>query len=326
MNHKFPILIVEDNPVSRRLLERILCKAGYRVTSAENGQEALDLFEKKFFPIVLTDWMMPEVDGLELCRILRKRAFESYVYIILLTAKDSRRDIIMGLEAGADDYLTKPFDRAELIARLRTSIRILKLEESLKKANEKIRIMSVIDPLTGCYNRVFMTKCLSQEIQKAKRYRRTFSIIFCDIDRFKAINDIYGHQIGDSILKEFAQCIMAHIRKDVDILFRYGGDEFLIILPETDIKGAYSLAERLRKTVHQETFMANGKQIHITSSFGVTEFDPARSDEESSPEALISQADKYLYKAKEEGRDSVAFLTPGPYCTTSRPEAVGSLR
>ena len=308
MNPKFPILIAEDNPVSRRLLEKVLHKAGYEVASVENGRKALDLFDERFFPIVLSDWMMPEIDGLELCRVIRDRAFEGYVYIILLTAKNAKDDIIMGLKAGADDYLTKPFDRAELIARLNTGTRILKLEESLKKANEKIRIMSITDSLTGCYNRAFMTQYLSQEIQKAKRYKHALSLILCDIDRFKTINDTYGHQTGDSVLKEFVQCIMGHIRKDVDMLFRYGGDEFLIALPETGIKGAYILAERLGKAVSQKVIQVHGRQIHITSSFGVAGLDPSTPDEESSPETLISRADKCLYEAKEKGRDSVSFF------------------
>ncbi|MCD6152433.1 MAG: diguanylate cyclase [Syntrophobacterales bacterium] len=303
MNHNFPVLIAEDDPVSRILLKKILHKAGYEVTSVENGRKALDLFNDKSFPVILTDWMMPEIDGLELCRIIRNKAFEGYIYIILLTAKDSKDDIVKGLEAGADDYLTKPFNRAELLARLNTAIRILKLEESLKKANEEIRIISITDPLTGCYNRAFMTQCLSQEIQRARRYNHAFSLILCDIDKFKIINDTYGHQTGDKILEEFTQCIMMSIRNDIDMLFRYGGDEFLIALPETDIKGACTLAERLRESVSQKRITAQEKQIRITSSFGVTDFDPTTTDEEISSETLISRADKCLYKAKKEGRN-----------------------
>jgi len=143
MNHLFPILLAEDNPVSRKLLEKTLVKAGHEVTSVENGRKALELFNEEFFPIVLTDWMMPEMDGLQLCRAIRKNASPGYVFIILLTAKDSKDDIISGLEAGADDYLTKPFNHAELIARLQTGKRILELERSLKRANEEIRILSI---------------------------------------------------------------------------------------------------------------------------------------------------------------------------------------
>ena len=150
-----------------------------------------------------------------------------------------------------------------------------------------------------------MAQCLSQEIQRAKRYNHAFSSILCDIDKFKIINDTYGHQTGDSVLEEFAQCIMGSIRKDIDMLFRYGGDEFLIVLPETDIKDAYILAERLREVVSQKVITAQGKQIHITSSFGVTGFDPATPNEKISSETLISRADKHLYEAKEEGKNNV---------------------
>ena len=301
----FPILIVEDNPVSRRLLEKTLIKAGHEVTSVENGRKALELFNEKFFPIVLTDWMMPELDGLELCRAIRKDTSKGYVFIVLLTAKDSKDDIVSGLEAGADDYLTKPPNHSELIARIKTGIRILELERSLKKANEEIRILSITDPLTGCYNRGYMTERLPQEIRRAKRYRHSLSLVLCDIDHFKRLNDTYGHQVGDRILKEFVQWIIPSIRNGVDWLARYGGEEFLIVIPETDIKGACYTAERLRRIISQKAIKIQGKRIHITASFGVTGLDPDTPDEKISPEAMINQADKYLYQAKQEGRNSV---------------------
>lgn len=150
--HNFPILIVEDNAVSRKLLEKALIKAGHEVVSAENGREALEIFNGKFFPIILTDWLMPEMNGIELCKTIRESSTERYVFIILLTAKDSKDDIVLGLEAGADDYLTKPINNAELMARLNTGKRILELESSLKEANEEIKLLSITDPLTGCYN------------------------------------------------------------------------------------------------------------------------------------------------------------------------------
>ena len=167
MSDNFPILIAEDDPVSRSLLEKILIKAGNKVVSVDNGQKALALLNEKFFPIILTDWMMPEMDGLELCRAIRKNTYPGYVFIVLLTAKDSKDDIIRGLGAGADDYLTKPFSHAELVARLNTGKRLLRLEKSLKDANEEIRILSITDPLTGSYNRGYLTKRLPQEIKRA---------------------------------------------------------------------------------------------------------------------------------------------------------------
>ena len=273
------------------------------VVSVENGQKALELFNDKFFPIVLTDWMMPEMDGLELCRAIRKNTYPGYVFIILLTAKDSKDDIIRGLRAGADDYLTKPFSHAELIARLNTGKRVLELERSLKDANEEIRILSITDPLTGTYNRGYMTERLPQEIKRARRYSRALSIILCDIDHFKKVNDTYGHLVGDRVLKDFAQCIRHSIRQDVDWTARYGGEEFLIVLPETDVNGASVMAERLKSELSQRVTETQGKQISITASFGVTGFGPDTPDEMISPEAMVSKADKYLYQAKREGRN-----------------------
>jgi two-component system cell cycle response regulator len=305
MLDNFPILIAEDDPVSRKLLEKILVKAGNKVVSVENGQKALELFNDNFFPIVLTDWMMPGMDGLELCRAIRKNTYPGYVFIILLTAKDSKDDIIRGLGAGADDYLTKPFSHAELVARLNTGKRVLELERSLKDANEEIRILSITDPLTGTYNRGYLTERLPQEIKRARRYGRVLSIILCDIDHFKKVNDTYGHLVGDRVLKDLAQFIRHSIRHDVDWTARYGGEEFLIVLPETDVKGASVMAERLQSELSQRVTETQGKKISITASFGVAGFGPDTPDEMISPEAMINKADKYLYQAKREGRNRV---------------------
>ncbi len=299
----FPILIVEDNYISRKYLEKILKNAGYTVTSVENGRRAFELFKKKFFPIVLTDWMMPEMSGLELCEAIRQNPNKGYVFIVLLTAKDSKQDIITGLEAGADDYITKPINYAELIARLDSGMRILALEKNLREANEKVQILSITDPLTGCFNRGYMMKKLMQEINRVKRYGHPLSLIFCDIDHFKNINDTYGHQAGDFVLKKFCKCIHHSIRGELDWVSRYGGEEFLIILPETDLEGAYCVAERIRKLVAQKEIKWKERIIHLTASFGVTAVDGASFEKEITLDALIQQADKNLYQSKHEGRN-----------------------
>jgi diguanylate cyclase (GGDEF)-like protein len=248
--------------------------------------------------------MMPEMDGIALCRAIRNHASPGYVYIVFLTAKDSRDDIIAGLEAGADDYLTKPFHPTELMARLTTGKRILELERSLKMANEEIRILSITDHLTGCFNRGYMTSHLPEELNRASRYGHPLSLIMCDIDRFKNVNDSRGHLAGDSVLRLVVDFIHEALRKDIDWAVRYGGEEFLIVLPETDREGAWAVAERLRQEMATKPIAIGDQEIAITASFGLASFDPGM-DKEPSAEALIREADQYLYQAKKEGRNKV---------------------
>lgn len=307
----YPILIVEDNPVSRKLLEKTLKKGGYEVMSASTGEEALKKLKKKFFPIIITDWIMPGMDGVELCRRIRTMDLPGYVFIILLTAKDTKEDIIEGLEAGADDYLTKPLNFPELKARLKSGFRILELEKSLKKANEEIRLLSITDPLTGCYNRYFLMERLQHEIMRAKRYQHELAVVMCDIDHFKKVNDLYGHQVGDLVLKSFSKTISSAIRKDVDWVARYGGEEFLVVLPETDWQGAMAVAERLRSLVAEVKTPTDHGDIKITASFGVAGFGRSVPNECVSLEQLINAADAYMYLAKREGRNRVKG---GPLC------------
>lgn len=305
MYTSYPILLVEDNPTSRKMLEKILVKEGFAVTVAENGKEALALFRERFFPIVLTDWLMPEMEGPDLCKAIRNEKSKGYVYIVLLTAKDSKNDTISGLESGVDDYLTKPVDHAELIARLKNGLRILDLEKSLKEANEEIRILSITDSLTGIYNRGYLSERLPQEIKRSIRYKRSLSLILCDIDHFKSVNDNFGHLAGDTILKGFVDCLTASIRDQIDWTARYGGEEFLLVLPETDFLGARHLAERLRVVVSDKCYTIDGKEIRITASFGVSGFSPDMHIKNLSVDDMLKHVDNYLYKAKNGGRNRV---------------------
>ncbi len=302
----FSILIVDDDPVSRLLLEKILKKEGFKVCSAEDGVQALDIFKRQYIPIVLTDWMMPKMNGLELCRALRSIDSPGYIFIIIITAKDSKEDIVHGLEAGADDYVSKPFHHAELLARIRTGIRILELEKSLRKANKEIRRLSITDPLTGCFNRGYLMDFLPKEIKRSIRYNHPLSIIMCDIDHFKNVNDTYGHQAGDIALKSFVKILNSSVREGSDWLARYGGEEFLMVLPETDLEGAIDTAERLRKRVAKNRIeIGEDKKITITASFGVATFNPVDTKKEITSDSLINMADNMLYKAKSEGRNRV---------------------
>ena len=301
----FPILLAEDDIISRRLFEKILAREGFAVTSVANGREALELSRREFFPIILTDWQMPEMEGPELCRAIREENPDRYVFIIMLTSKGSKDDIISGLGAGADDYLTKPAHPAELVARLKTGIRILELERSLKAAVDEIHLMSITDSLTGVYNRGYINEHLPQEVRRAHRYGRELSLLMCDIDHFKNVNDTYGHLAGDVVLKSFGQCLVSNIRQQVDWAGRYGGEEFLIVLPETDLDGAMVLAERIRKAVETTPIRTSGEEIRITASFGVSGFSPGACKAVVSPETLLQDVDNRLYRAKKEGRNCI---------------------
>jgi diguanylate cyclase (GGDEF)-like protein len=307
MENQIPILIVEDEKVTRKLLEKKLTKEGYAVVAVDNGIKALEKLKETFFRIVISDWLMPGLDGLGLCRAIRKKEWGGYVFIIILTHKNSKDDIVSGLEAGADDYLTKPFHHAELIARINSGIRIINLEQSLRFANEEIRLLSITDSLTGCFNRSYFNERFPIELTRAKRYRHPLSLIICDIDHFKNINDNYGHQAGDVVLKEFAAMIMASIRDKVDWIVRYGGEEFLIILPETDTGGAQILAERLRERITEKTIIASGHAISVTACFGSTCLNPDSESKLYTQESIIKAADALLYEAKESGRNRVCF-------------------
>ena len=305
MRPSFPVLIAEDDPVSRKLLEKTLSKEGYDVVTAENGRKAFETFEERFFPIVITDWMMPEMDGLDLIKTIRRKERAGYVFIFLLTAKSSKEDIIAGLGAGADDYLTKPFNRGELMARLKTATRILELEESLKRANKEIHVLSITDALTGCFNRAYMDKTLPKEVKRCLRYKRPLSLIMGDIDHFKLVNDTYGHQTGDEILRRFVTCLNREIRKEIDWICRYGGEEFLLVFPETDFDSAMGLAERLRVNVSEMLIDFEERKDSITVSFGVTGLPATMKNHDISHEEIIGLADRFLYEAKETGRNRI---------------------
>jgi two-component system cell cycle response regulator len=312
---RYSVLVVEDHPATRRLLEMQLSKAGYRVKSAGNGREALALLAADPCPLVLTDWMMPEMDGVELCRALRAQEGQGYVYLILLTGRDGLDDVVQGLEAGADDYLTKPVHPAELMARLKTGRRILELEHHLQEKNREIARLAVTDALTGLYNRRYLTEKLPLELKRAARYHHPLSVILCDIDHFKRVNDTFGHQVGDEVLKEFARRLTGATRKGVDWAARYGGEEFLLVLPETDLHGSLAVAERLRRLMAHQTMTSSAGEITCTASFGVASWEGERAGDASDAAArLLQEADRCLYSAKEAGRNRVAglLLAPAP--------------
>ena len=305
MNTYFPILLAEDEAVSRNVMVKHLTKAGYDVTAVKNGRQALEAFEKKFYPFILTDWIMPEMDGLELCRAIREQRDRGYVYMILLTNKDSKDDIILGLEAGADDYLTKPVYFVELTARINNGMRVLELERNLKKAGQEIYHLTITDSLTGAYNRRYLNEQLPGAIDQALQQTYPLSLVLCDIDHFKKVNDTYGHLIGDVVLRSFVRIIRDTVNDQKDWVVRYGGEEFLLVLPDTDVAGARELSQMLREFVAQATIKASGHDINITASFGLAGVGGLDNANNITPENLLNLADEHLYRAKNEGRNRV---------------------
>ena len=302
----FPILIAEDNALLRRILEANLREIGYDVVAAADGREALKILTRGNYPLIITDWVMPGLDGPQLCRAVRNLALDHYTYIILLTSQDSKESVIKGLEAGADEYLVKPVDPAELTVRLNTARRILDLESSLKQSLEENRRLSMRDPLTGIYNRRYLDDRLSQEIKRTFRYERSLSVVMFDIDHFKRVNDTYGHHAGDQVLRGCAECAQSGVRENIDWLARYGGEEFVMVLPETDLTGAMIVAERLRVLIESHVTTVRGESLSVTASFGVASFNPPDQKEDLTvAETLLDCADNCLYQAKGEGRNRV---------------------
>jgi len=300
----FPVLIADDNDLQRTVLEYSLKKSGHDVMAAADGRQAIEIFKSGYYPIIITDWLMPHMSGLELCRTIRDNYQDQFTYVILHSSRDSKNDIETAMEAGIDEYLVKPVDPTELALRLATARRVLKLEQTLRRQLEEARQNATTDSLTRLYNRGFLDERLPMEVKRAMRYDRPLSVIFSDIDHFKAINDTYGHRTGDEVLQGFACRIKGNVREEVDWLARYGGEEFVLILPETDLDGAMIVASRLQRAVASTPLDVAAGQIGITASFGAASFSPAgKIDAGQMALELLGRADRCLYAAKEGGRN-----------------------
>lgn len=299
------ILVAGDDPVSLSVLGKYLEQEGYSYVSAKTGQEALSLFNTHHFSIVISDWLNPEMDGTTLCRGIRRHTRDYYTFIILLTSQNSPKSLIEGLESGADDYIVKPVNPAELRARLKGYRRILDLEDSLRQSLSEIRELSIHDPLTGAFNRGYFDRQLGHEIGRAYRYQHPLSLILCDLDHFKLINDVYGHQTGDEVLKRCVQNINKSIRHNIDWVARYGGEEFVITLPETDAAGCSVVAERIRERIAFNPDRAEGSMLKISASFGAVTLVPESLTGPVSAADLVQRADICLYLAKQTGRNRV---------------------
>jgi diguanylate cyclase (GGDEF)-like protein len=313
------ILIAEDDPVSRRILQTFLVKWGFEVVVAEDGTQALALLERLDFPrLAVLDWMMPGLEGPQVCERIRKESNRAYVYILLLTARNQKEDILKGLESGADDYLTKPFDAQELRARLHVGQRILDLQDNLIAAQEELLFRATHDALTGIANRSVILDTLHRERSRQMREGGSFGIVLMDLDHFKYVNDQYGHLCGDAVLQETSRRVTQCVRP-YDTVGRYGGEEFLIVVPSSDAMGTLGLAERIRKAIEAKPVSTDAGAISLTASLGV-----AASTEEAPLEAraLLQSADDALYRAKDHGRNRSELAAPADLASKAAPDSV----
>ena len=298
------VLVAEDDPVFRHLLESWLLRWNYQVTAVENGMDAWNVLQQAHAPqMAILDWMMPSMDGVELCRRIRGAQNGPYRYLLLLTAKQDTQDIVAGLDAGADDYLTKPFNVDELRARVRSGKRILDLQDALLRAHEAVQYEAAHDPLTGLWNRGAIMDLLQRETQRHQRTGSALGLVMADLDYFKKINDTHGHLAGDAVLREVSRRLTASVRS-YDFIGRYGGEEFLVILPSCNPVDLSTGAERLRSAIENRQIEIPGGQILATISIGAASA-PMANETSTEFEALLRAADEALYLAKGKGRNRV---------------------
>jgi two-component system cell cycle response regulator len=288
------ILIAEDDTTTRLIFGATLRKMGHTVTAVEDGGKAWKAWQQEEYSLLISDWIMPEIDGLELCKRIRAQPSLQYTYIILLTSMDGKGSYLEGMDAGADDFITKPFDEEQLAARLRVAERIIAL-------HQKLHIQATHDHLTGMWNRAAIMGHLRGEVERARRQSSHMGVIIADLDYFKRINDTYGHRTGDAVLQEAARRMQLALRP-YDRLGRYGGEEFLIIASDCDLSQTTALAERIRSFMSTEPVKDQFSEIFVTVSLGIA-IGSGQAGEDAG--ALVAIADEALYRAKKAGRNRI---------------------
>jgi diguanylate cyclase (GGDEF)-like protein len=300
---QFKILVAEDSTLYTRMVKETLSSQPCALLFAKDGREAIDLFAEHLPQLVITDWVMPKIDGLELCRRIRADFPDVYSHLMLLTSNDEKESVITGLQAGADDYLSKPFHAGELVARVNVGRRMVELQRAIQVKNRQLEEMALTDGLTGLPNRRAIDVWAPREISAALRYEFPMWVVMADLDFFKKINDTYGHSGGDRVLQGFAEILKKNTRSS-DICGRVGGEEFLLALTHVEQSHVGPVLERIRINVEQQEFLFQGEIIRVTASFGVAGLDPENPSDFAS---LIAGADAALYAAKRKGRNRVEF-------------------
>lgn len=312
-NENRTVLIVDDQVANLKILLTFLQDHGYKVRIAESAKRALQVLEDYTPDCILLDIMMPEVNGFELCRELQKRHETAGIPVIFMSALDAVEDKVRGFESGGVDYITKPFQDIEVLARLNTHITLRRQKLELERIQaelllqtERLERLAITDELTGLHNRRCLKLILDREYQRGIRHHSDLSCLALDLDHFKQVNDTYGQDVGDTVLQRFASILMDNIRSS-DSCFRIGGEEFIILLPQTDLHGALKTAEKIRIAVENEQF--NGVDHTITVSIGLStssQHQPVKNEE------LLHSADSALYRAKQKGRNRTELPTMPP--------------
>lgn len=300
---KARVLVVDDDRGNTERMRTLLTEDGHEVDMAHDGVEALERIKSVPPDLVVLDVMMPKMNGLELCRIIKSTLSDRFLPVILVTIKDDIDSKVQGLKIGADDYLGKPYNPTELKARVQSLVRIKQLQDRIDGKRKELEELSYTDGLTGLYNHRFMQQRLAEEFRRAQRFNDPLTCLMIDIDHFKQVNDSHGHPFGDFVLKQVAILVKENLR-DIDLVTRYGGDEFLVILPKTHFTGALQVAERLWRCIGTHKFVLDGIEHSTTLSIGLS-FYPNR--DVSAPEHLIAHADEALYKAKRDGRNRICL-------------------
>ena len=300
----FSVLVVDDSPVARKLVEHALPSDRYRILNARTGQEALDSFAEHRPGLVITDWLMPDLSGIELCQRLRADFHNRFTYIILLTGVSEKSKVVTGLQAGADEYLTKPFHPEELLARAEVGQRIVGLHRELEEKNRLLEQLALTDEVTGLPNRRAIEHWGARQLSGAIRHDFQLSVVEADLDQFKAINDTYGHDAGDAVLKRFGEILKVNTRQ-CDISGRIGGDEFLLAATYVSPEGLQVAIERIREQLQECSFPFGSGEVKVTASFGIADF---RRGQTTDFNRLMVQADVALYSAKRLGRNRVEVI------------------